>query len=105
MTDSIVDPDSIASIPAEHRQVYAFEDFELHTPTLELFRSGRPCELQLKPAKLLLYLIEQRERVVPKGELLKLRRPFVLGNMLQRQNRCHIPRTPGAKAGCFCSFA
>ena len=51
--------------------IYAFGDFELHTRTFELFRSGRATGLQLKPTKLLIFLIEHRERTVPKEELIK----------------------------------
>ncbi len=51
--------------------VYVFEDFELHTETCELLHAGRPAGLQLKPTRLLLYLIEHRERTVPKEELLE----------------------------------
>lgn len=50
---------------------YVFEDFELRTETCELFRSGRATGLHLKPTRLLLYLIENREHTVPKEELLR----------------------------------
>ncbi len=73
MDDSTGRPSSNNDIRAardSNGHVYAFEDFELHTESCELFRSGRPAGLQLKPTRLLLYLIEHRERTVPKEELL-----------------------------------
>ncbi len=74
MADSTGRPSSFESIREaqdSNGHVYAFEDFELHTGTCELFRSGRPSGLPLKPTRLLLYLIEHRERTVPKEELLR----------------------------------
>ncbi len=50
--------------------MYAFGDFELRAESCELLRSGRPTDLQLIPTRLLLYLLENRERAVPKTELL-----------------------------------
>ena len=50
--------------------MYAFGGFELRAGSCELLRSSRPTDLQLVPTRLLLYLVENRERVVPKTELL-----------------------------------
>ena len=52
------------------RRSFVFEDFELRAGSCELLQSGRPTDLQLKPARLLLYLVDNRDRVVPKTELL-----------------------------------
>ena len=74
VADSTGRPSSFGSTRAardSNGHVYAFEDFELRTETCELFRSGRPSGLALKPTRLLLYLIEHRERTVPKEELLR----------------------------------
>ena len=51
-------------------RAFVFEDFELRAGSCELLRSDRPTDLQLKPTRLLLYLIDNRDRVVPKTELL-----------------------------------
>ena len=51
-------------------RVFVFEDFELRAGSCELLRSGSATDLQLKPTRLLLYLVENRDRVVPKTELL-----------------------------------
>ena len=58
-------------VSSTNGHVYDFEDFELHPQAYELFCSGRPAGLQLKPTRLLLYLIEHRQRTVPKEELLE----------------------------------
>ena len=52
------------------RRCFVFGEFELRAGSCELLRSGRPTDLQLKPTRLLLYLVDNRDRVVPKTELL-----------------------------------
>jgi class 3 adenylate cyclase/tetratricopeptide (TPR) repeat protein len=49
---------------------YRFADFELDETLYELRREGKPVELQHKVFDLLLYLIRNRDRVVPRDELL-----------------------------------
>ena len=51
-------------------ETYGFEDFELDTASYQLRRGGQPVQLEPKAFDLLLYLIEHRDRVVSKGELL-----------------------------------
>ena len=51
-------------------RVFVFEDFELRAGSCELLRSGCLTDLQLKPSRLLLYLVDNRDRVVTKTELL-----------------------------------
>jgi class 3 adenylate cyclase len=52
-------------------QTFVFGDFELDPSRFELRRGGRPVELRATPFRLLLHLIRERERVVPKEELLE----------------------------------
>jgi pimeloyl-ACP methyl ester carboxylesterase len=49
---------------------YAFDEFELDPARRELRAGGAPQSLQPQVFDLLLYLVEHRERVVPKQELL-----------------------------------
>ena len=49
---------------------YAFGDIEVNTGTQELVRDGEPVHVERQVLAVLLYLIEHRERVVPKIELL-----------------------------------
>jgi len=48
-----------------------FDEFELDPDRLELRRDGEPVALEPQAFDVLVYLIEQRERVVPKDELLE----------------------------------
>lgn len=50
--------------------VYSFGDYELDPVRFELRHRGRRVELHAKPLRLLLYLVQQRDRAVPKTELL-----------------------------------
>jgi class 3 adenylate cyclase/DNA-binding winged helix-turn-helix (wHTH) protein/tetratricopeptide (TPR) repeat protein len=51
--------------------IYAFDDYELDTRLYELRRGGRPRKLEPQVFNVLAYLIEQRDRVVMKAELLE----------------------------------
>ena len=51
-------------------ETYGFEDFELDTARYQLRRGGQPVQLEPKAFDVLLYLIEHRDRVVSKDELL-----------------------------------
>lgn len=51
--------------------IYAFSEFELDLDTYELRREGRPLPVQPKVFDLLRTLIDRRERVVTKAELLE----------------------------------
>jgi TolB-like protein/DNA-binding winged helix-turn-helix (wHTH) protein len=55
---------------AEQPTVFAFGVFEVDEALQELRREGRPVELQATPLRLLLYLLRNRDRVIPKEELL-----------------------------------
>jgi len=48
-----------------------FEDYELDVARWELRREGRPVPIGPKPMSLLVYLIRNRDRLVPKDELLE----------------------------------
>lgn len=49
---------------------YRFGDFELNTAGDQLRRDGEPVHVEPRPLDLLRHLIENRDRVVPKNELL-----------------------------------
>lgn len=49
--------------------IYTFGDFELDEERYELRRAGRPIRLEPKAFRALLYLVQHRERVVPRDEL------------------------------------
>ncbi|WP_193182787.1 winged helix-turn-helix domain-containing protein [Nisaea sediminum] len=51
---------------------YLFGDFVLDTGRVELLARGRPVPLEKKSFEILTYLIEHRDRVVPKEELLEI---------------------------------
>jgi TolB-like protein/Tfp pilus assembly protein PilF len=55
---------------AERPTVFAFGDFEVDEALQEVRREGRPVELHATPLRLLLYLLRNRDRVIPKEELL-----------------------------------
>src|SRR5215475_4584970 len=50
---------------------YVFGDYELDTQLYELHHAGQPCRLEPQVFNVLRYLIEHRERVVTKDELLE----------------------------------
>src|SRR5262245_7050274 len=50
---------------------YVFAEYELDTRLYELRHAGQPCKLEPQVFNVLLYLIEHRERVVTKDELLE----------------------------------
>jgi TolB-like protein/tetratricopeptide (TPR) repeat protein len=50
--------------------VFAFGRFEADEALQELRREGRPVELHTTPLRLLFYLLRNRDRVIPKQELL-----------------------------------
>lgn len=50
---------------------YVFGDYELDTQRYELRHAGTPCALEPQAFNVLLYLVQHRDRVVPKDELLE----------------------------------
>src|SRR5438128_9524925 len=50
--------------------MYAFDDFEIDTARFELRRGGELCHVEPQVFDVLRYLIEHRDRVVAKEELL-----------------------------------
>lgn len=66
--------------------LYRFEELELDPDRLELRRRGRPVPVQPLVLSLLRYLIETRDRVVPKEELLRhvWAAPYVTDSALAR---------------------
>src|SRR4029450_5851646 len=50
--------------------IYVFGDYELDTRLYELRRAGQPCKLEPQVFDVLAHLIEHRDRVVTKHELL-----------------------------------
>ncbi|WP_089720889.1 winged helix-turn-helix domain-containing protein [Candidatus Entotheonella palauensis] len=51
--------------------IYRFEDCELNTDVYTFSHAGKPLRLEPKVFDLLVYLIENRDRVVSKDELLE----------------------------------
>ena len=49
--------------------IYAFGEFELDEERYELRRAGAPIKLEPKAFRVLAYLIQHRDRVVPRDEL------------------------------------
>ena len=49
--------------------IYAFENFELDTKLYELRRDGQPCRMEPQVFDMLLYIVENRDRVVTKNDL------------------------------------
>lgn len=50
--------------------IYRFETYELDTARFRLRRAGEPVHVEPRAFDLLRYLIEHKDRVVPKHELL-----------------------------------
>ena len=57
---------------------FRFDDFELHTGERKLLLSGQPCALGSRAFDVLTALLEHRNRVVGKGELLELAWPGLI---------------------------
>jgi predicted ATPase/DNA-binding winged helix-turn-helix (wHTH) protein len=51
--------------------VYVFEDYELDLPRYELRHAGKPVRIEPQVFNLLVYLVQHRDRVVTKEELLE----------------------------------
>jgi DNA-binding winged helix-turn-helix (wHTH) protein len=49
--------------------IYVFENLELDTRLFELRRDGEPCRIEPQVFDVLLYLIENRDRIVTKDDL------------------------------------
>ena len=50
---------------------YVFGDYEVDTQRDELRHAGIPCPLESQVFQVLVYLVQHRDRVVPKAELLE----------------------------------
>jgi len=55
--------------------IYSFDDYELKLQRYELRSSGRPVKLEPQVFNLLTYLIQHRDRLISKEELLEQLRP------------------------------
>jgi len=69
-----------------NRSMYRFRDCEVSTSRREVLLHGQQQELEPRPFDLLVYLIEQRHRVVTRDELLEQlwQHEFVSGSVLAR---------------------
>jgi Tol biopolymer transport system component/DNA-binding winged helix-turn-helix (wHTH) protein len=67
-------------------EVYEFEDVTVDTGRFQVFRSGQPIDLEPKAVDVLVFLIERRQRLVLKDELLDgvWKDTFVTPNALTR---------------------
>ena len=70
--------------------IYRFGDCELDDRRYELRRGGVPCHLEPQVFEVLAYLVRNRDRVVPRAELLDQ----IWGSRLSRRS----PKGPGAGA-------
>ncbi len=67
-------------------QFYQFDDVSVDVRNLRVSKAGKPCALEPKSFKALVYLIENRDKVVSKEELIRAVSPnaFVTDNALTR---------------------
>ena len=61
----------MADHSADGREVFRFGEYEVSKPERLLLRTGHVVSLQSRPFDLLLYLIENRNRVISREELLR----------------------------------
>ena len=66
----IVLRNGMLAMAKEVKMIYRFEDYELDTGLFELRHDGQPCKLEPQVFTVLAYLIEHRDHVVTKDELL-----------------------------------
>ena len=59
-----------ASLPESKMPTYVFDEFELDTARFELRRNGAPCPLEPQVFSVLAFLVEQRDRMVSKHDLM-----------------------------------
>jgi DNA-binding winged helix-turn-helix (wHTH) protein/tetratricopeptide (TPR) repeat protein len=64
-------PFRIVTVPLATSQTYRFGAFEIDAACRELRRNGTPVELPSKPFSCVVYLIENRHRVVDRDELMR----------------------------------
>ena len=64
-------PSSTPPVPSDSTVVFVFGAYELDRKTLELRRDGRPLHIEPKVFDVLGHLLEHRQRVVTKDELLE----------------------------------
>jgi DNA-binding winged helix-turn-helix (wHTH) protein len=50
---------------------YVFGDYEVDTQRYELRHAGTPCALEPQVFNVLVYLVQHRDRMIPKEELLE----------------------------------
>jgi TolB-like protein/Flp pilus assembly protein TadD len=55
----------------DSRETYRFRDVELDVPAYELRRSGRPIRLERRPMDLLILLLEHRNELVTRGDIIE----------------------------------
>lgn len=71
MTTAMAFTESAASFPKEEGRIARFGDFELDLDRRVLTRAGQRQVLQPLPLALLVHLVENRERLVTREELLR----------------------------------
>src|SRR5215813_2075089 len=71
---------------------YVFAEYELDTRLYELRHAGQPCKLEPQVFNVLRYLIEHRERVVTKDELLEQLWPHQFINEVTLNHRVMAAR-------------
>ena len=71
MTTAMVYTDTAARLPASESRIASFGDFELDLDTRQLLRAGQRYTLQPLQLALLVHLVENRERLISREELLR----------------------------------
>jgi DNA-binding winged helix-turn-helix (wHTH) protein len=71
MTTAMVFTDSAAPLPTGEARIASFGDFELDLAARQLSRAGCRCTLQPLQLALLVHLVENRDRLVTREELLR----------------------------------
>lgn len=60
----------LSRIPASKENIVQYKDLKIYTDMLQVFKNDTPIELTIKEYKLLMYLLENRGRVILRNELL-----------------------------------
>ncbi|MGI9590562.1 MAG: winged helix-turn-helix domain-containing protein [Myxococcota bacterium] len=71
MTTAMVYTDSVARLPASESRIATFGEFELDLDKRQLLRAGNRFTLQPLQLALLVHLVENRERLISREELLR----------------------------------
>jgi two-component system OmpR family response regulator len=83
---------------------FLFDDIQVEPQTFQVLKAGRPVTLEPKTLKLLLFLLENRGRLIEKGEILDAvwKDTAVTDNALTRESHSvTIPKMPDTFPPCI----